>query len=184
MLFVTITQSVPQTQFTRTWGCPVQHPQMRLVAQELAGECRAWLPGELRTWIPTLHALHLFRLLKQLSWRWARLPWHLLRSGTWKGTRSTARWLGWDTPRWCHLQTAQTEGQGPGKQPPLLSPRPAASTDSSSAHPGGWCWGRWALSLQMRLVALPEMTSPVRQTSSLGSFLISDTSHSKTLPTP
>lgn len=68
MLLVTITQSVPQTQFTRTWGCPLQHLQMRLVAQELAGECRARLPGELRAWIPSIRALHLFRLVKQLFW--------------------------------------------------------------------------------------------------------------------
>lgn len=66
MLFVTVTQFVPQNQFARTWGCPVQHPQMRLVAQELAGGCGARLPGELRAWIPSIRDLHLFRLVKQL----------------------------------------------------------------------------------------------------------------------
>lgn len=50
--------------------------------------------------------------------------------------------------------------------------------------PGEVMLGSLGPSLQIRLVALPEMTSFVRQISSLGSFLISDMSNTETIPIP
>lgn len=87
---------------------------------------------------------------------------------------------------WVHA--AWFKGQEPGRKPPLL-PSPCillAQELAKATSPHAWevMLGLLGPSLQIRLVALPEMTSFVRQISLLGSFLISDVSDTETLPTP